>query len=164
MSYATQLIPARPAPPFVRPPISRSRIIGLFGLALCALLLAAQLIGSDLLVDGLLQRQDLSVDALGLVVEQLACSKVWRLLLLAQGLEGGAQGDQLLAGLARFLVTLGGGQVKRGALELVTQLGEASFRFVVRGDALLGLCRFDNFAGDLWFCFGVILVLHLLNS
>ncbi len=38
MSYATQLIPARPAPPFIRPPISRSRIIGLFGLALWALL------------------------------------------------------------------------------------------------------------------------------
>ena len=32
MSYATQLIPARPAPPLYKPPISGSRIIGLFGL------------------------------------------------------------------------------------------------------------------------------------
>jgi polar amino acid transport system permease protein len=38
MSYATQLIPARPAPPAYKPPISGSRIIGLFGLALWALL------------------------------------------------------------------------------------------------------------------------------
>ena len=38
MSYATQLIPARPAPPLSKPPISGSRIIGLFGLALWALL------------------------------------------------------------------------------------------------------------------------------
>ncbi len=38
MSYATQLIPARPAPPAYKPPVSASRIIGLFGLALWALL------------------------------------------------------------------------------------------------------------------------------
>ncbi|MBV2183488.1 MAG: ABC transporter permease [Rhizobium sp.] len=38
MSYATQLIPARPAPPLSKPPISGSRIVGFFGLGLWVLL------------------------------------------------------------------------------------------------------------------------------
>ena len=116
--------------------------LGLDGLQAGALLavglvldgLLALFLGADLLVDRDFQLHDLAGDALGLVVDQLGLGQHRALDVLAQVLERGAEADQPQAGLAGFLVALGGGAVEGLAFQLGAQLGEACGGGRVFGD------------------------------